>query len=279
MAQLRGFLERWDDARGFGFIYHVDYPKGIFIHISDFKRNISRRPIVGDMICYELVIDRGGKNKAVNAWIEGVSSPSTKRVDEPNFYHNKNRKVLLKPDSVRCETKTLSHKQPSKLNMKLTLIVITVMLLFAILYYQFAYQAEHTTPISVVVPPSTPVATEKPAVKFPSTPIVTEESVVMPLSTPVVTKKPVVAAPISSEHFSCDTDKDGSISGSEQYLCENPTYDPTKKPLKGERYSCQGKVYCSQMTSCEEAEFYQDNCPNTQMDGDNDGIPCEKQWC
>jgi hypothetical protein len=77
----------------------------------------------------------------------------------------------------------------------------------------------------------------------------------------------------------CDTDKDGDISGSEQYLCENPSYDPTKKPVKGERYSCQGKVSCSQMTSCEEAEFYQDNCPNTKMDGDNDGIPCEKQWC
>jgi hypothetical protein len=76
----------------------------------------------------------------------------------------------------------------------------------------------------------------------------------------------------------CDTDKDGSISGSEQYLCENPAYDPTKKPSKG-AYSCQGKTYCSQMTSCEEAEFYQNNCPNTQMDGDHDGIPCERQWC
>lgn len=75
----------------------------------------------------------------------------------------------------------------------------------------------------------------------------------------------------------CDTDKDGSISGNEQYLCENPPYDPTKKPTKGAQYSCQGKVYCSQMTSCAEAEFYQDNCPNTKMDGDHDGIPCEQQ--
>ncbi|WP_430472101.1 excalibur calcium-binding domain-containing protein [Wielerella bovis] len=21
------------------------------------------------------------------------------------------------------------------------------------------------------------------------------------------------------------------------------------------------------------------NCPNTKMDGNNDGIPCKKQWC
>ena len=44
-------------------------------------------------------------------------------------------------------------------------------------------------------------------------------------------------------------------------------------------YSCTGKVYCSEMTSCAEARFYQRNCPGTKMDGDGDGIPCESQWC
>lgn len=44
-------------------------------------------------------------------------------------------------------------------------------------------------------------------------------------------------------------------------------------------YSCNGKVYCSEMTSCEEAKFYLRNCPGTKLDGDGDGIPCESQWC
>lgn len=44
-------------------------------------------------------------------------------------------------------------------------------------------------------------------------------------------------------------------------------------------YSCDGKTYCSEMTSCEEATFYQNNCSGTKMDGDGDGIPCESQWC
>ena len=44
-------------------------------------------------------------------------------------------------------------------------------------------------------------------------------------------------------------------------------------------YSCAGKVYCSEMTSCDEAKFYQRNCPGTKMDGDGDNIPCESQWC
>jgi cold shock CspA family protein len=44
-------------------------------------------------------------------------------------------------------------------------------------------------------------------------------------------------------------------------------------------FRCDGRTHCSQMTSCAEAKFFLDNCPNTQMDGNRDGIPCEKQWC
>jgi cold shock CspA family protein len=45
-----------------------------------------------------------------------------------------------------------------------------------------------------------------------------------------------------------------------------------------EHFQCQGKVWCSEMTSYEEAVFYLRNCPGTKMDGDGDGIPCENQF-
>jgi hypothetical protein len=45
------------------------------------------------------------------------------------------------------------------------------------------------------------------------------------------------------------------------------------------KFQCQGKRYCSEMTSCEEATFYLKNCPMVEIDGDGDGIPCESQWC
>lgn len=45
------------------------------------------------------------------------------------------------------------------------------------------------------------------------------------------------------------------------------------------RFGCQGKQYCSQMTSCAEATFYLNSCPDVKIDGDGDGIPCEEQWC
>ena len=38
---------------------------------------------------------------------------------------------------------------------------------------------------------------------------------------------------------------------------------------------CDGRQYCTEMRSREEAVFFINNCPNTKMDGDGDGNPCE----
>jgi len=42
---------------------------------------------------------------------------------------------------------------------------------------------------------------------------------------------------------------------------------------------CDGRIHCSQMTSCAEATWFLHNCPGTKMDGNHDGVPCEQQWC
>ncbi len=49
--------------------------------------------------------------------------------------------------------------------------------------------------------------------------------------------------------------------------------------VPNQRFRCDGRTHCSQMTSCAEATYFLRNCPNTKMDGNNDGIPCERQWC
>lgn len=43
-------------------------------------------------------------------------------------------------------------------------------------------------------------------------------------------------------------------------------------------YECDGRQYCREMSTCDEAKWVFENCPNTRMDGDHDGIPCE-DWC
>lgn len=44
-------------------------------------------------------------------------------------------------------------------------------------------------------------------------------------------------------------------------------------------YRCDGRRYCSQMSSCDEAKFFLAYCPGVEMDGDRDGVPCEQQHC
>jgi hypothetical protein len=46
-----------------------------------------------------------------------------------------------------------------------------------------------------------------------------------------------------------------------------------------DRFRCDGRQHCSQMSSCEEATYFLQHCPNVKMDGDSDGIPCEDRLC
>ncbi|WP_334179117.1 excalibur calcium-binding domain-containing protein [Pseudoxanthomonas sp.] len=50
-------------------------------------------------------------------------------------------------------------------------------------------------------------------------------------------------------------------------------------PSRPSSYRCDGRTHCSQMRSCAEATYFIQHCPNTKMDGDRDGVPCENQWC
>ena len=60
-----------------------------------------------------------------------------------------------------------------------------------------------------------------------------------------------------------------------------PTSAPsaTSQPLVSSLLRCDGRQHCSQMTSCSEAKFFLQNCPGVKVDGDDDGVPCEQQWC
>lgn len=56
-------------------------------------------------------------------------------------------------------------------------------------------------------------------------------------------------------------------------------FDIDIKSSSRSTFTCDGRVYCSQMHSCDEAKYFLEHCPNVKIDGNHDGIPCEKQWC
>ncbi|MCP3933591.1 MAG: cold shock domain-containing protein [Bacteroidetes bacterium] len=173
---MKGKLVRWNEDRGFGFITSTSAKGDVFIHISELK-NMARKPKVGDTIFFDLVTEKNGKNKAINASIEGVA-----------------KKTIKRPKTRRKNRKNRSSG---------------VILLIIVLAVSFAAYRTY--------PKWSPRVVESLPVNF------------------------------------------------------------VKEDFSG--FRCEGKQYCSQMTSCKEARFYLKNCPNVKIDGNNDGIPCEKQWC
>jgi hypothetical protein len=70
----------------------------------------------------------------------------------------------------------------------------------------------------------------------------------------------------------CGVSLDRSHPGNGEEVDRNPDY---VVPLDSKDFSCGGKKYCRDMTSCEEAKFHLQECGLTRLDGDGDGVPCE----
>lgn len=194
-----GKLIRWLDDKGFGFIKPDKGGKDIFIHISAL-RSMSRAPMIGDVIHYEIGFDANGKTRAVNASIEGVSRALTL---EPQ---DKKRK-----DSLPTSHKQRPYRRPANFSepqKRFNLFPIVLVMVLAVAVFVYIEVSN-------------------------------EKTFITPVTTSVINAAPV-------------------------------------KPVQ--KFHCQGKVWCSQMSSYDEAVFYLRNCPSTKMDGDNDGIPCEDQF-
>jgi hypothetical protein len=54
------------------------------------------------------------------------------------------------------------------------------------------------------------------------------------------------------------------------------TIVPTSVNPPPGNFTCGGKRYCREMTSCAEARFYFSQCGVLSLDGDHDSVPCER---
>ena len=55
-------------------------------------------------------------------------------------------------------------------------------------------------------------------------------------------------------------------------------HEKPKPKVKKKTFKCDNRKHCSQMRSYEEAKYFLRHCRGVKMDGDNDGIPCERQF-
>lgn len=80
-----------------------------------------------------------------------------------------------------------------------------------------------------------------------------------------------------SQYQERSVELDGS-SVEESYLQPESLLE-IRSDKSAQQFICDGRTRCSEMTSCEEAEYFLANCPGVKMDGGGDGVPCERQWC
>ena len=119
MEKSKGKLIRWLDNKGFGFIKPENGKDDVFVHISALK-GMSRKPVVGDIIHFEIGIDAKGKTRAVNANIEGVEQVLT--LEPLNHKRKKEHSPALKKG---CYRKSTNVKKSSR-NNKLIPILIAI---------------------------------------------------------------------------------------------------------------------------------------------------------
>lgn len=57
-------------------------------------------------------------------------------------------------------------------------------------------------------------------------------------------------------------------------LISSPALAKSKK-ASAEQFSCDDTKYCKEMRSCAEAKYHLNECGESRLDRDGDGVPCE----
>ena len=66
----------WNDSKGFGFVRPDGSDEDYFVHISLFKKGLSRRPQVGDEVHFRPAVSNGERKRAAFAHIPALVIPS-----------------------------------------------------------------------------------------------------------------------------------------------------------------------------------------------------------
>ena len=77
-----GRLQEWNDDKGFGFVTPNGGGTRAFVHIKAFER-ITRRPVIDDLVSYELATDAKGRFNASKVRFASQTAPSQVKNGKP----------------------------------------------------------------------------------------------------------------------------------------------------------------------------------------------------
>lgn len=244
-----GKIKSYNVERGFGFIQQ-DQAQDLFFHISDFpSRHIE--PRVGENLKYRIEADRG-KFKAVNIIrLDLKKEQSTHEQINPSFESRSDRVN----DQATPHDTAKGTVWGSKIFSMIGLIVILVLAVAVYGKYQ-QYQEQKQLHLQQLMQENENIVKEQRKAQgdLPDR-VLTEQGEKNLYGTASTQAQSVV-----------------------QYTAQAPSSSDTPRAVEKAQFSCDGRTHCSQMRSYEEAVFFNNNCPNTKMDGNNDGEPCERQF-
>lgn len=244
-----GKIKSYNVERGFGFIQQ-DQAKDLFFHIRDFpSRHIE--PRVGENLKYRIEEDQG-KFKAVNIIrLDLKKEQSTHEQINPSFESMTDRVN----DQVTRHDIAKGTVWGSKIFSMIGLIVIVVLAVAVYGKYQ-QYQEQKQLHLQQLMQENENIVKEQRKAQGDLPDRVPSEQGEKNLYGTASTQAQSVVRDTVLAHASSDSPRAAEKS----------------------QFSCDGRTHCSQMKSYEEAVYFLQHCPGTQMDGNNDGIPCERQF-
>ncbi|AYA68027.1 DNA-binding protein [Acinetobacter sp. WCHA55] len=239
---LKGKIKSFSTSRGFGFIEVEGDIDDVFFHIKDLPQN-NIEPKIGEALQFMIVEDQG-KFKAGNIQRLGLSSESKKTVSS-------NKKKVRSQASPRYQE--AGHK--TTLITVIGIIIVAVLGFLTYGKYQ-SYSAEKQRKAEQLMLEQQQIVEE-------------QRKALGQLPDQVLTEQ-------GKQNL------DAELHQTNQPRSERVTQSIDKQngrlPVSTGKFKCDGRTHCSQMRSYEEALYFLRNCPNTKMDGNNDGEPCERQF-
>lgn len=239
---IEGKVKTYNATRGFGFIAVDGDVKDVFFHIQDVP-NSSIEPKVGENFEF-IIAEDDGKFKADRIVRLDIHSVSM------------DRKAAKPSGSKKSTASSRYHKggHTGKILIGIALIIMAVGAVMGYGKYQDYRTAEQLKAQQLIMEQQRIVSQQREALGDLPEAILSEQGQRNLAAETYNTNKP------RSEKISASIDQQNGVR------------------LATTQFKCDGRTHCSQMSSYEEALFFLRNCPGTQMDGNNDGEPCERQF-
>jgi len=236
-----GKIKTYNEDRGFGFIQIEGQSKDFFFHVKDFpNKNIP--PRIGEKLKF-LIVEENGKFKADH--IVRLDVKATMPVSQNYDLH----------EDIETKASPRYEKKKSSATSKIITIsgLVIIVILAALVYNKYqSYQVQKQQKLEELMVEQQRIVAEQRAAQ----------------------------GDLLMQRLSEQGRKNLENQGTELRSQSNPVNSKTSETTSPSvsQFKCDGREHCSQMGSYEEALFFIRNCPNTKMDGDGDGIPCESQF-